>query len=218
MSTISLCQGRWNSKDGSQTTNNVVTRDSRRPRCRNSSRTCTGWYLIKIKRKKIGIKKGLNKAHGRPTPSSVCVSGMKPICQRRSGCWTISKKELKKQLHELHGQEISSRLEISPKRKSLGRAHALFNKGLQEVGGDESKIHVVHGEIRISFFLGSAMDAKYTLEGEGHAGEGWNIKPDVIAGICTEFSEALFEAVVNSSSRKSRIFDSLLIARLTSGS
>ena len=42
------------------------------------------------------------------------------------------------------------------------------------------------------------MAAKYTPEGEGLAGEGWAIKPDVIAGICTEFSETLFEAVVNS--------------------
>ena len=50
------------------------------------------------------------------------------------------------------------------------------------------------------------MAAKCTLEGEGLAGEEWTFKPDVIAGICTEFSEALFEAVVNSSSRKSRIF------------
>ena len=29
---ISLCQERWNSKDGSQTTNNFVTKGSRRPR------------------------------------------------------------------------------------------------------------------------------------------------------------------------------------------
>ena len=42
------------------------------------------------------------------------------------------------------------------------------------------------------------MAAKYTPEGERLAGEGWNIKPDVFTGICTEFSEALFEAVVNS--------------------
>ena len=30
------------------------------------------------------------------------------------------------------------------------------------------------------------MAAKYTPEGEGLAGEGWNIKPDVVAAICTE--------------------------------
>ena len=38
-----------------------------------------------------------------------------------------------------------------------------------------------------------------TPEGEGLAGDGWTTKPDVIAGICSEFSEALFEAVANSS-------------------
>ena len=43
------------------------------------------------------------------------------------------------------------------------------------------------------------MAAKYTPEGEGHAGEAWTIKSEFILGICTEFSEALFEAVVSSS-------------------
>ena len=43
-STTCLCRGRWNSEDGSLTANNVVTKDSRRPRCRISSRTCIGWY------------------------------------------------------------------------------------------------------------------------------------------------------------------------------
>ena len=115
------------------------------------------------------------------------------------GMLDIIKKELKKEPYKLHGQEISSRLEMSPNTKPLARAHALFYKGLKEVGGDESKTHVVYGKIQISFFVGGAMAAKYTPEGEGLAGEGWNIKPDVIAGICTEFSEALFEAVDNSS-------------------
>ena len=44
----------------------------------------------------------------------------------------------------------------------------------------------------------SAIAAKYTPEGEGLAGEGCDIKSEVIARICTEFSEPLFEAVVNS--------------------
>ena len=29
--------------------------------------------------------------------------------------------------------------------------------------------------------------------------EGWDIQPDAIAAICTDFSEALFEAIVKSS-------------------
>ena len=34
--------------------------------------------------------------------------------------------------------------------------------------------------------------------GKGLAGEGWDTKSEVIAGICTEFIERLFEAVVKS--------------------
>ena len=95
-------------------------------------------------------------------------------------------------------QVVSARLELSPKRKPSAKAHALFYKGLEEVKGDKSKIHIVYGKIQISFFVGSAIAAKYTPEGEILAGEGWDIKSEIIAGICTEFSEPLFEAVVNS--------------------
>ena len=59
------------------------------------------------------------------------------------GLLDIIKTELKKEPYKLHGQEISSRLETSPKRKPLARAHGLFYKGLKKVGGDESQIHVV---------------------------------------------------------------------------
>ena len=117
----------------------------------------------------------------------------------RVGLLGIIKTELKKEPYKLRGREVSSRLELSPKRKPLAKAHALFCKGLKEMKGDESKIHVVYGKIQMSFFVGSAMAAKYTPEGEGLAGEGWAIKPDVSSGICKEFSEALFGAVVNSS-------------------
>ena len=43
------------------------------------------------------------------------------------------------------------------------------------------------------------MATKYTLEGEGLAGEGWNVKPEVVAAKCTEFGEALSEVVVHPS-------------------
>ena len=46
----------------------------------------------------------------------------------------------------------------------------------------------------------------FSPEGDVLAEEGWNIKSEVIVAICTEFSETLFETVVNSSWRKSRIF------------
>ena len=69
----------------------------------------------------------------------------------------------------------------------MAKAHALFYKGLEE-----SMINVVRGKIQISFFVVSAKAAKYTSEGEGLAREGWDITPDVIAAICTDFSEAPF--------------------------
>ena len=92
--------------------------------------------------------------------------------------------EHKKEPYRLRGQVVSSRLEKSPRRKPLAKAHALFYKGLKEVGGDESKTYVVYSKIQISFFVGGVMAAKCIPEGEGLAGEGWNIKPDVIAAIC----------------------------------
>ena len=42
-------------------------------------------------------------------------------------------------------------MEMSPKRKPLAKAHALFDKGLKEVGGNKSKINVVYGKIQMSF-------------------------------------------------------------------
>ena len=74
-------------------------------------------------------------------------------------------------------------MEMSPERKPLAKAHALFDKGLKAVGGNESKINVGSGKIQKSFFVGSATAAKYAPEGEGLAGEGWSIKFDVIEAI-----------------------------------
>ena len=71
-------------------------------------------------------------------------------------------------------------------------------KGLKEVGGDESKIFAVYGKLQSSLFVVGALVAKYAFEGEGFAGEGWKIELDVIAAICTEFSEAVSEAIVKS--------------------
>ena len=74
----------------------------------------------------------------------------------------------------------------------MAKAHALFYQGLEEVGGNKSKINVANGKIQISFFVGSAIAAKYTSEGEELAGEGWSFIFDVIESIFTDFSEALF--------------------------
>ena len=51
----------------------------------------------------------------------------------------------------------------------------------------------------------SAIAAEYTPEGEGLAGEGWDFKSEVIAGISTELGEPFLEAVVNSVWRVARV-------------
>ena len=86
-----------------------------------------------------------------------------------------------------------------PEKEALGEGPCFVLQRPQRGERDESQIHVVHGKNQMSFFVGSAMAAKYTPEGEGHARNGWTVKSEGIARICTEFSEALFEAVVHAS-------------------
>ena len=80
-STICSCQEGWNSRAGSQTTNNVGTKDSRTRRCRISSMTCTRWYLRHSKKVR-GLGEQTRTEQGTwPTKSrSVCGSTMKPTC------------------------------------------------------------------------------------------------------------------------------------------
>ena len=100
------------------------------------------------------------------------------------GILEIAENELEKVLYKLHGQRVSARMEMSPKRKPLAKAHDLFYKGLKEVGGNGSKIHVVCWKCR--------QLQNTPPEGEGLVGGGWNIKYDVFAAICTDFCKALF--------------------------
>ena len=50
------------------------------------------------------------------------------------------------------------------------------------------------------------------MKERGLAGEGWNIKPDFISAMYTDFSEALFEAIVNLADVRVAGFDSNLSA------
>ena len=88
------------------------------------------------------------------------------------------------------------------------------------MGGNESKINVASRKIQISFFVGSAITAKYTLEREGLAREGWDIKTDVIAAICSDFSEPFFFFLQLSIQVDVwvAIFDSILNVRVILGS
>ena len=75
-----LCREGWNSRVGSQTTNNV-TKDSRRQTCRISSMTCTRWYLTHTNSTWIGSKPGPNRRRGQPKCLSACGSVMRPTCR-----------------------------------------------------------------------------------------------------------------------------------------
>ena len=65
---------------------------------------------------------------------------------------------------------VLERLEISPRRKPLAKAHALFYEDLKEVGGNKSKTKVVYGKIMINFFVGSAIAAKQEKAGMSKLG------------------------------------------------
>ena len=84
----------------------------------------------------------------------------------------------------------------------------MFFKGLKEAG-DESKVRSFCGKLRISFFVGGDLAAKYTREGEGHADEGWFIDNDVVSKICTDFNNVLFETVGKSSRPTTRMIGPL---------
>ena len=119
----------------------VLSSGARTPRFRISSETYKICCKINFKSTLIGEQPGQSKGSGRPRQLSVC------SWQRRSGCWS-SYKRTHEGAYTLHGQQISSRLEMGPKMKLLAKAHALFYKGLEEVGGNESKINDVNGNFR----------------------------------------------------------------------
>ena len=64
---------------------------------------------------------------------------------------------------------------------------------------DESKINVIYGKFQISFLIGRGLAARFTLEGEGLADQGWTMNHDIIGAICTDYREALLEAIVKTS-------------------
>ena len=66
----------------------------------------------------------------------------------------IIKEEFKKELCTLRGREVSSRLEMSPKRKPLAKAHALFLQGFKEVGQDSHKLECSESNLLAARLLG----------------------------------------------------------------
>ena len=61
------------------------------------------------------------------------------------------------------------------------------------MGGDESNMNVVYGKFQMGFCWLSDGSQIYPGGRRPHR-RGWNIKPEVISALCTEFSEFLFEA------------------------
>ena len=130
------------------------------------------------------------------------------------GMLDIVKKELKKVPERLHGQEISSRLEMSPKRKPSTKARAL---SLKAVGGNESRVHVVFGKIQIS--LWKMLWLQHTLLKEKVLQEKAGISKLMLLLQSVQSSvRHSLKPLLSQSDEGVAFFDSLLIARLTSGS
>ena len=90
---------------------------------------------------------------------------------------------------------VSARLEMSPKRKPLAKAHASLHKGPKEVGENESEINVAHGKVQTKlFFLENATAATYVPEGQGSCRKRLEsqIRRCSVVLCRTEFGEALF--------------------------
>ena len=105
------------------------------------------------------------------------------------------KEELEKAAYKIHGQNVKARPEVSPQRKPLAEAHALFFKGLKEMKGDESKVRTFMETL--NFLLrGERNRSQIYREGQGRAEEGWIVNLPVVSAICTDFSDALFETMV----------------------
>ena len=64
---------------------------------------------------------------------------------------------------------------------------------------DEAKINLVFGELQMSFLIVRGLAARFTPESEGFADQGWTVNHNIIGAICTDCSEALFEAILGAS-------------------
>ena len=78
------------------------------------------------------------------------------------------KEELEKAAYKIHGQNVKARPEVSPQRKPLAEAHALFFKGLKEMKGDESKERTFM-ETPNFLLRDERSRSQITREGEGRA-------------------------------------------------
>ena len=64
--------------------------------------------------------------------------------------------EMNKKQFCVNDERAMASLEMSPQKISLGRARAMFFKGLKEAQGDEPKIKTIFDALQISFLTGTA--------------------------------------------------------------
>ena len=87
-------------------------------------------------------------------------------------------KDLADKDDQVNGETVRANLELSPQRKPLSKAQAMFYKALHEAEGDKAKKHPWCWSIQVSYCaevgaLGCReLAARYVNEGEGHVQEG----------------------------------------------
>ena len=153
----------------------------------------TRWHLMSSKINRLEMYSRTNKERDQRKNHGKLVVQQRDQFSHRNCSYEMSwERSSRKVLKNRKTKQFQSRLESSPNWKSLSKTHVLFFQGLEEVKRDKSKIHVVYGKIQISFFVGSALAARDTPEGERPTWKGRDIMSYVIEGIRTEFSEPLF--------------------------
>ena len=117
----------------------------------------------------------------------------------------VTKEEFDKATYKFNGQNEKARLEVSPQRRRLTRAQALFFKGFEEMKGDESKVWTFHRKLQISCYVEREIAANYACDGERRTDEGSVIGMHVVSTTGKDFNDALFETMVKSSWHPNRI-------------
>ena len=79
--------------------------------------------------------------------------------------------------------------ELSPQRKPMAKAQAMFFKAFDRAKGDVGRLDASWGAIQLTMYAtlgeqkGSDMATKLVLDGEGRANEGWTVRPGIFETI-----------------------------------
>ena len=108
----------------------------------------------------------------------------------------MMKADVEDKRYKVHCEVVRVNLEVTPQKKF---------KALQEAKEDTSKMKIYLGFTAGLLFCGRGprenmnLAAKYTIEGEGHAQEGWQVFLEVLKQVCTDFNEELFDILLKES-------------------